>query len=234
MQGQPLFSTFHKSTLFLLIVSLLHLSGAILESEVSRYLTKPLLMPILIFGFYFSLTKPLNRFSLFILVGLIFSWFGDLFLMFEGPLFFISGLISFFITHILYCIAFYQDWKNDISTTPVYKNPALLLPFLIFYGLLIYVLFPYLDEMLIPVLAYGFIITLMAVFALNRKGVSTSFSFTYIFIGSILFIISDTIIAVNKFYTDVYLSEFFIMLTYISAQFFIVSGSLRQKQTIKL
>jgi uncharacterized membrane protein YhhN len=60
--------------------------------------------------------------------------------------------------------------------------------------------------------------------ALNRKGRVNKRSFQLVFIGSLLFVISDSMIAVDKFYGEIPQAGFWIMLTYISAQYLIMRG----------
>ena len=49
----------------------------------------------------------------------------------------------------------------------------------------------------------------------------------YVFFGAIAFVISDSILAINKFYAPFEKSSFFIMLTYLVAQYLIVVGILK-------
>jgi uncharacterized membrane protein YhhN len=49
----------------------------------------------------------------------------------------------------------------------------------------------------------------------------------YVFIGAIVFVLSDSILAVNKFYNPIQKSSFIIMLTYLVAQYLIVNGILK-------
>jgi uncharacterized membrane protein YhhN len=77
-----------------------------------------------------------------------------------------------------------------------------------------------------PVLLYALVITLMALSALFRYGRTSMKSFALVFGGSILFIMSDSLLAVNKFIEPLALADFWIMVTYIGAQYLIVSGIL--------
>jgi uncharacterized membrane protein YhhN len=49
----------------------------------------------------------------------------------------------------------------------------------------------------------------------------------YILLGAIVFVSSDSILAFNKFYQPVMRSSFLIMVTYLAAQYLIVSGILK-------
>jgi len=50
-----------------------------------------------------------TKFSYLITVGFLFSMFGDIILIFDGEVFFIFGLLSFLVTHIMYLIAFIDN-----------------------------------------------------------------------------------------------------------------------------
>ena len=81
-------------------------------------------------------------------------------------------------------------------------------------------LFPRLGDMLIPVAAYLFIILAMGISA--ALGTANR---TLVIVGALLFILSDSLIAINRFLTPVPLAGFLIMITYYLAQFFITFGS---------
>jgi uncharacterized membrane protein YhhN len=96
---------------------------------------------------------------------------------------------------------------------------------IIIYGLVLgVVLIPNLGSMLIPVVAYLLVILTMGISA--TLGADNHF---LIITGACFFILSDSIIAVDKFLTPISFSSFWIMTTYYSAQFCIISGSLKQR-----
>ncbi|HQN49281.1 MAG TPA: lysoplasmalogenase family protein [Caldisericia bacterium] len=79
--------------LFLFLVSAI-LDFIYIKKEVpkSRFFSKPLLMPLLLLYYLLSTDKPI----IFLIFALIFSFFGDLFLLFEDKKsFFILGLLFF-------------------------------------------------------------------------------------------------------------------------------------------
>jgi alkenylglycerophosphocholine hydrolase len=155
--------------------------------------------------------------------GLLFSSFGDLFLELqelEGfDFFFICGLGSFLIGHIWYIGAYASGEIN--------LRASLLTPPTIFALGMIFVLFPHLDEDLkIPVCVYACVIGMMAGVALCRdspsddKSVRLEFNTSYVLgvLGAIVFVISDTTIAVDKFMFTIPNAKIFIMVTYYLAQ----------------
>ena len=159
------------------------------------------------------------------LLALSFSLLGDVLLMFvhKSANFFISGLISFLIAHIMYIFVFLKNRNNE-------KNTLLFLGILLIYGVSIFCfLHDGLGDLFIPVLIYMTIILLMANTAFSRKGSVPILSYNLVLIGAILFVISDSLLAINKFYQPIYLAHTSIMFTYTLAQLFIVFGVKKQR-----
>lgn len=68
----------------------------------------------------------------------------------------------------------------------------------------------------------------MSSMALNRYGNGHPISFSLVFSGSLFFVVSDTLIAVNRFLVTTPYAGLFVMATYIAAQFLIMKGILKQ------
>ena len=94
---------------------------------------------------------------------------------------------------------------------------------------LITVLFPTLGPLKIPVLVYSLVLVGMVMTALFRYGRTSPESFWKVFMGAVLFMTSDSLLAINKFYTPLPYAGLLIMLTYISAQYLIVEGIVKHK-----
>lgn len=187
-------------------------------------------MPLLAI-YAFSQIKIRERY-IFLILGLFFSWLGDIFLMFPreqysestAKLLFIAGLAAFLIAHIQYILLFLKDLRNKIDLSLVTSKPYTSLPFLI-YGIgLLWFLYPHLAVMKIPVTLYAITIIAMLILAFNRKGFVSNSSYLLVFIGAILFVISDSTIAVTLFYKHFTLDRLVIMSTYIVAQLLITYG----------
>lgn len=194
-----------------------------------HYVLKPSITISLMLYIAFN-TQLKGRFAKRIFAGLFFGLLGDCFLMFVhvNPNFFILGLVSFLIGHILYITAFYLDykWQPNIEK----KIGWLALIGFGIFGIVFYLyLRSYLDTLKIPVMIYTFIILLMAVMAVNRKGRVNTKSFNLIFYGAILFLISDSILAYNKFVLPIEFSGIAIMSTYMIAQYLITIGAVERK-----
>jgi uncharacterized membrane protein YhhN len=75
----------------------------------------------------------------------------------------------------------------------------------------------------------------MAIFRQNR---TSTLSFYLVFSGAVIFLLSDSIIAINKFMVSVFYDRLLIISTYMIAQFLITTGlaehaNLRQNQAEK-
>jgi uncharacterized membrane protein YhhN len=169
--------------------------------------------------------KPLSMFARLILFGLFFSWLGDIFLLFEDPkgLFFIAGLLCFLTTHVLY-IRYFATTRSD-SESFYRKRPVLFLAVVAYLIELLYVLWPHLGGMRLPVLVYGFIISVMLASALWQYGKLDNRTAWLFILGALFFVASDSMLAVNKFKQTFPYSGLLIMATYVLAQYLIVRGS---------
>jgi len=185
-------------------------------------IAKPLLMPCLVYIVYINdLAVPGKK---LILIGLFFSWLGDLFLLIEtnNALFFIAGLISFLITHI--CYIFYFLSIRSTQPSVLQKQPIYIL-LTLGYGVgLVWLLFPFLGVLKIPVILYAAIICSMLLCSihiyLNVKAPANKLFIA----GALLFVLSDSLLAINKFYHSFPFAGILIMLTYCAAQYLIVQG----------
>lgn len=190
----------------------------------SRYFTKPLLM-ILLAACFISGTKgfysPLKK---WIILALVFSWGGDVLLMFEpaDPNFFIFGLSSFLMAHLFYIFFFHAVRVRE----SVKSNVLLLLAVVVYYAVFISILSPYLGKMKLPVRIYGVVISFMLMLALHTLFIQNKRVAEQIIFGAVLFVISDSMLAINKFYYSFSYAGIFVMLTYGMAQFLIVNGAI--------
>lgn len=196
------------------------------------FTSKPLLMPILILWMWFNKSNIGTLFFKLISVSLIFSLAGDSFLMMKDDNLFIFGLGSFLIAHILYIIAFNHNLRKSTGKLPIGGKITLAIPFVIFVATFLYILKdhilknPETKDLFPPVIVYASTIGLMGVFAMYRMIATNKLSFRLILAGAMLFIASDSMIAINKFISPLPYASLLIMSTYITAQYLIVKGTL--------
>ena len=192
-------------------------------NEDLRWFTKVFIAPLLIGYVISSVTLLKTRLHKWIIAALIFCWAGDILLMLESKnsIFFILGLICFLMAHICY-IDFFHILRLNRQ---VKLNRLIFVAVAVYYLALIIFLFPYLGIMKIPVIIYGAVISFMLALALHMplitfKGVGRS-----LMMGAVLFVASDTMLAINKFYKPFEFAGVAIMATYCLAQFLIVLGA---------
>ena len=158
------------------------------------------------------------------MAALVFSWAGDVFLI--SSEWFIAGLVSFLIAHVFYIIA-YQ--KTGAATGQLKKLDVLKF---VAYGIvLIWVIYPGLGDLLIPVLIYALVLLGMGVWAHKRRGSTSPASFQLVAIGAILFALSDGLIAINKFAFEIPFERVLVMSIYMTAQYLIVQGLIKHTET---
>lgn len=191
-----------------------------------RYFTKPLLMPLLMLAYYMEV-KPLSLFSRILLSGLFFSWVGDVLLMLESlnGSFFIGGLLSFLTAHLMY-IRYFVKTKS-LNESYLKSRPIMLLAIAAYVIELMYILWPYLGEMKVPVLIYGSVIGIMLALALWQIGKLDKKAATLFTAGAAFFVLSDSLLAINKFRSQFSYAGMAIMFTYCLAQYLIARGSAR-------
>ncbi|MNQ50919.1 YhhN-like protein [compost metagenome] len=205
--------------------SLLYLLILLVGYETLDLFLKPALIPILGFGVYLYRKFPTKN---TLLVALLFSWIGDVILLFAdiAEIYFILGLISFLISHVIFCVVFNNQIKTRARKNSIIFGIGSFIIALYLIGMLS-VLLPFLGDLKIPVTVYASVISIMVLFAFNGFFVWKNPGNKYIFIGAIAFVISDSILAMNKFYAPIERSSFLIMLTYLMAQYLIVVGTLK-------
>ncbi|MFM9838900.1 MAG: lysoplasmalogenase [Cyclobacteriaceae bacterium] len=213
----------HFSVYVFALGSVLEIFSSIFNRPEWHFFGKPLIMIGLIAHYYFQST---NRSSFFIL-ALVFCWMGDVLLLFEGELFFMLGLAAFLIGHVLYILC-YRQFRFADKTKGLLGPQKVRFSFpIILAGTgLVVILYPSLGDLKIPVLIYALVLTLMVLNALFRYGRTNTKSFLFVFIGAALFMVSDSLLAINKFYAPFPSAGSLIMITYCSAQFLIVEGVL--------
>jgi uncharacterized membrane protein YhhN len=188
-----------------------------------RWVSKPLLMVLLI-GLYITAVPTLVWFAVF---ALAFGWIGDIFLMFDyQSRFYLLGSGAFLLGHISYILDYSLTFGN-IADFALWRL-ALYLPVLLIF--LVYA-FPRINGRMKgkekPVtMIYGAILLLMALATLFRLPVVDILDprFLYVWIGALLFVLSDAILSVDRFHKRISRGMVWIMSTYAIGQFFIVYG----------
>jgi uncharacterized membrane protein YhhN len=195
-----------------------------------RYLSKPLIVVSLMAWFY-QQVKTISGAAMYFMAALFFSLAGDIFLLFEEKhaLFFMAGLGSFLLAHLLYITAFILIRKGETLRVRWFWIIAVG----IYGSTLLYMLLPYLGELKIPVAVYAFVLCLMVLSVVHAFKNPYAKPGVICVAGALLFLISDTTLAINKFYFGFPYAGLAIMLTYAAAQYLLAMGAARRlKQAI--
>ena len=195
-----------------LVVGVVHLGAILLSLPGVVEWTKPLLMPALAIGLVWAAPQRRSPAIVLGVIALALSWLGDITLRW-----FVIGLACFLLAHIVYLVLF----ATRLAERRVRWWAAVYAVWLV---VLLLILAPHTGSLLIPVIAYGLVLSAMAMLAsrCNR----------WVAWGGALFVVSDSILAVNMFVPDVGipLADFLIMVTYLAAQTLIVWGLLRHER----
>lgn len=191
-----------------LAFAVVNIAAAQLGMEGLEGATKSVLIPLLALAVPRDL--PVRIRGLYYL-SLTFSWLGDMLLFFERfmPALFIAGLVAFLTAHLLYLRVFKQ-----ISVGPglLKRAPWIALPFLGYGAALVAFLWPGLDAVLkVAVPVYAAVLVVMSISALNL-------SRSWLFVGALCFVASDSLLAINAFHTPLPGAAVWILSTYWAAQ----------------
>ena len=143
---------------------------------------------------------------------------GDAVLSLDSGRHFIAGLVLFLLAQLTFLATFAMDFGPRRGKVPV---AAILIVYAAVMGA---ILRPYLGDMVLPVYAYLSVITAMGIMASLRATTNKK-----VITGAIIFIASDSIIAVNKFAASVPAADYLVMVTYYAALFLIATGFIRER-----
>lgn len=140
----------------------------------------------------------------------------------QKSVFFLYGLICFLIAQVFYILFFHNIRMKE----SIRGNALFLLIVVIYYGVLISVLSPYLGSMKLPVRIYGVVLSFMLMLAMHTILGKNKKAGLWMLIGAVLFVASDSLLAFNKFLSPFNYGGIIIMLTYGLAQLFITEGAI--------
>ena len=148
------------------------------------------------------------------IAGLVFSTLGDYLLGYNGNAWFVFGLGAFLIAHLFYMVSF-----KPIQMPMTLQKWLFILLYSI-YGLAMMTLItPGLGELFVLVLIYMTVLLFMAMATLLSDK-----SNKWLMIGVLSFVMSDSLIGINKFYQTIVYADFMIMTSYNFAQYALVRG----------
>lgn len=162
-------------------------------------------------------TERRDRVGHLIAVGLLAGAVGDVLLELDKSLF-IPGLVAFLVDHLLVTGAFFAE-----ESRPRLLRAA---PFALFGGAMVVILGPGLGAMSAPVGAYTLVIGLMMWRAAARLPAEAPPSLRQWagLVGAVVFAFSDSMIAIDTFYADLYDRGEAVMMSYWLGQLLIMSS----------
>lgn len=194
-----------------------------------RSISKPAIVLSLLV-FLISSTRLKGRFHKRMFAGLIFALAGDVLLLYAGndTAYFMKGLVAFLIGHIFYTSAFYLDFKSAPELDKKGARIAIAVCGVLAITFYFY-LRPHLAHMKLPVMIYILVISMMMMMASFRNLRVNPLSFNLILFGAALFLISDAILAYNKFVHQIDYAGVWIMIPYMLAQYLLTMGTAERK-----
>ncbi|WP_299776414.1 lysoplasmalogenase [uncultured Pseudoteredinibacter sp.] len=189
-------------------------------SELYGPITAPLIKaaPIAFLAFFLA-SKIASAERRWMYLALLCSASGDILLELDFALSFTLGLSAFLAAQLTYACRF---WLNRDRSLSAWKPIAAMSAFAL---VMMLILLPRTGEMTVPVLLYIAAICSMGAGALAFKGESWAKW------GAMIFIFSDSCIAINKFVEPFAASSFAIMSSYYVAQFLIIYGVLKSSSS---
>ncbi len=208
----PLFSMILATTLAL-ISGTLHILAEYAGRPWHVYLLKPFTTwTIILVAVLGQLGAP-SLYQYMIIAGLVFSLAGDVFLMMPQDRF-IPGLFSFLVAHLFYITAF-------TSFDGIQGQLQVIAPFLLVGIVVLALLWSGLGKMKLYVVAYMLVLLVMGWQATERWLTMGTTSALLAAIGAVLFIISDSVLAFNRFRKPFAAANAVILSTYYVAQLLI-------------
>jgi uncharacterized membrane protein YhhN len=220
-------------TLTFVIISLLEMLGDTLSISWLHYSCKPLIIGLLLcYNWQQYRTTGFSALTRWLMVGMVFALLGDVFLMITEVDLFAPGLGAFLVMQLCYSRAFWLSIHvngQKLSLRSVWK-PAI--PFVLYLVIFLIVLrpafvqVPALRALWWPVVVYALCLNTMGLLAVLRQGLV---AYSSVAVGALLFILSDSLIAIDKFSTPIPGATWFIMSTYAAAQYLIIVGMSQQE-----
>lgn len=204
-----------------LVFSAIEIYAAFTNQSSIKYISTPILMPLLAI-FYILCTRKKNW---LVIAALILSFIGDVLNQWQSNEdIFMIETAAFLLALVCYIIVLNQPISHLSKVPPAIYSLSIVY---IAYGIIVFLkLRPYLGEMEFPCLIYLAIVLLMSFSALIRIGQYKGRSLWLPLIGSLLFIASDTFLAVNAFQYNGQMryGDFLTTIFYLPAQVLIVLG----------
>ena len=159
-----------------------------------------------------------------LLGALLFSWLGDVLLLADKHYgsFFLFGLVAFLLAHVAYIWMFVE--LRSVNGVAVRPHPAVYAGILAYAAAMIVVLRGYAGGMIYAVAVYAAVISVMFLASIRAFDLRRDLFGRICVLGTFLFLVSDSLLAVNRFMYPIPYAPLLVMSTYGLAQFLIADG----------
>jgi len=200
-------------TVLLFLFGGLYCYGIAIDDVILQAFSKPIPVMLIL-----AQVRPASKYNFLIMAGLLFSIVGDILLLNVVDKF-LYGLTAFLTAHIFYTIAFLIRDRRIKSWSVLF--------FYVLGGGMLYFLYPHLGEMVKPVLVYVFFIITMLWRAFMQRNYNKIAVFAYM--GAMIFVLSDFILAYNRFVHTYPYAGIVTIITYWYAQYLIARSTFRNE-----
>jgi len=204
----------------------------ITEHPEYRIYTKTLLVPLLLLLIYIEAKETKHqRSKILVNLAFFFCFIGDFLFIKDADASgnFISGISSFLIAQLFFIFFFYR--LKAFSTKYVLFTLLTVLFIIAYILILLFLIWQNvsMQNLEIPVILYAIILGLMLLSAINtiKNRSIKRLASNYFVPGAALFVLSDSILAINKFYLSFYYGPVLVMITYGLAIFLLANGVIR-------
>jgi uncharacterized membrane protein YhhN len=194
--------------------AMLAIAGALLpDLRALHYVAKPL-ATLLVALLVWRALAPQADYRRAVLAGLLLSTLGDVWLMLPWDAF-VAGLASFLVAHLAYLFAFTRRARLQFSRWP-------FLAYAVLAAAVLALLWPRLpDALRVPVVIYVVALAAMAAQAAVVALGQPSRSGRAAALGGLSFVVSDALLAIDRFHTPLPLAPLWVLASYWVAQFLI-------------
>ncbi len=237
-----------------IVLTVLNLYGELTHWREVVFITRLFLLPMLMAYYVLGVANGnWTTMHKFMVAAIAFSFVGDFALLLtpeypqdleimgiaKNKYYFFGGVAGFFVAHLCFIKA-YLSSKASVATTLFSRNK---LPFVVVVAYAIAILAvvvpkvygdPEKGIVTFPIIGYTMIIASMVGIAINRYGKVNQASYIGVLVGSVLFFLSDSLIALNylAYQNAIPLASFWIMSTFLAAEFFIAKGMLQEQKAL--
>lgn len=188
------------------VVATLQVLSRVFDNELVSDVSKPLLLPLLMVFVLAQVGWRGDSSAPWLIIGLFFSFLGDVALMVDGDLWFALGLAMFLVTHICYLVGFFKLG----AAQALRERRWVLLAYPLFWLVANALLWSGLGSLRIPIAVYSAALVAMAMVAMSLQ--------TKLGIGGALFMVSDLLIGAGVAYGEFTGQPVAVMSTYVIGQ----------------